>query len=70
MDDGYRDDANVELIRLLRVLTPRVPALVYNSLAFEADRREAARAGTVSHIVEPGEIERLVDAVVRLSGTA
>ena len=68
VDDGYTDGTNVELIRRLRSLTPHVPVLVYSSLSFEANRREAARAGAVSYIVKPGEIERLVDAVVRLCG--
>ena len=68
VDDGYTDGTNVELIRRLRALTPQVPVLVYSSLSFEADRRDAARAGAVSYIVRPGEIARLVDAVVRLCG--
>lgn len=68
VDDDYRDGTNVELIRRLRALTPHVPVLVYSSLSFEANRRDAARAGAVSYIVKPGEIERLVDAVVRLCG--
>lgn len=68
VDDGYRDGTNVELIRRLRALTPQVPVLVYSSLAFEANRRDAARAGAVSYIVKPGEMDRLVDAVVRLCG--
>ncbi len=49
-------------------MTPHVPVLVYSSLSFEANRIDAARAGAVSYIVKPGEIERLVDAVVRLCG--
>lgn len=68
VDDDYRDGTNIELIRRLRALTPHVPVLVYSSLSFEANRRDAARAGAVSYIVKPGEIERLVDAVVRLCG--
>ena len=68
VDDGYADGTNVELIRLLRALTPHVPVLVYSSLSFESNRREAARAGAVSYIVKPGEIDRLLDAVVRLCG--
>ena len=69
VDDGYTDGTNVELIRRLRALTPHVPVLVYSSLSFEASRRDAARAGAVSYIVKPGEMERLLDAVVRLCGT-
>ena len=69
VDDGYADGTNVELIRRLRSLTPHVPVLVYSSLSFEASRRDAARAGAVSYIVKPGEMERLLDAVVRLCGT-
>jgi DNA-binding response OmpR family regulator len=68
VDDGYTDGTNVELIRRLRALTPRVPVLVYSSLSFEANRRDAARAGAVSYIVKPGEIDRLMNAVVRLCG--
>lgn len=68
VDDGYTDGSNVELIRRLRALTPHVPVLVYSSHSFEANLRDAARAGAVSYIVKPGEIERLVDAVVRLCG--
>lgn len=68
VDDGYTDGSNVELIRRLRALTPQVPVLVYSSLSFEANLKDAARAGAVSYIVRPGEIERLVDAVVRLCG--
>lgn len=67
-DDGYADSTNVELIRRLRGLTPQVPVLVYSSLSFGANRRHAARAGAVSYIVKPGEIGRIVDAVVRLCG--
>ena len=70
VDDGYTDGTNVELIRRLRSLTPHVPVLVYSSLSFEANRREAARAGAVSYIVKPCEIDRLVDAVVRLCGAS
>jgi DNA-binding response OmpR family regulator len=70
VDDGYTDGTSVELIRRLRSLTPRVPVLVYSSLSFEANRREAARAGAVSYIIKPGEINRLVDTIGRLCGTA
>lgn len=68
VDDGYRDGANVELIRRLRALKPRVPVLVYSSLSFEESRRDAARAGAVSYIVKPGEFARIVETVVRLCG--
>jgi DNA-binding response OmpR family regulator len=70
VDDGYTDGTNVELIRRLRALTPNVPVLVFSSLSFEANQREASRAGAVSYIVKPGELDRLVDAVVRLCGVA
>jgi DNA-binding response OmpR family regulator len=68
VDDGYTDGTSVELIRRLRALTPHVPVLVYSSLSFEANRRDAARAGAVSYIVKPGEIDRLMNAIVRLCG--
>jgi two-component system response regulator HydG len=68
VDDGYTDGTNVEMTRRLRALTPQVPVLVYSSLSFEANRRDAAPAGAVSYIVKPDEIDRLVDGVVRLCG--
>jgi two-component system CheB/CheR fusion protein len=65
-EDGY------SFLRRMRKLGAErggnIPALALSALAGEEDRRLAFAAGFQMHLAKPVDMDRLIDAVVKLSG--
>jgi DNA-binding response OmpR family regulator len=63
----FPDGEGLELCRLLRARDPSTPVLIYSSHPYEPTRDEALSAGARELLFNDGKIEKLAEAVRRLT---
>ncbi len=70
LDLRLPDGSGLELCRQIRSLHPYTPILFYSTIAYEAYRQEALRAGAQEYLVKPQSMNALVEVIARLFGQA
>jgi len=63
----FPDGTGLELCRLMRARDPDTPILIYSRYQYEPTRAEALAAGTQEYLFNDGDINRLLEAVRRLT---
>ena len=66
-DIGMPQEDGYSLIRRMRVLDPKLPALALTAYARPEDRTKAIRAGFDNHLAKPVDAVELLAVVARLS---
>ena len=63
LDNKLPDGTGLDLCRLLRKFTPRIPVVFHTAAAYEADKRHGLDAGADVYLTKPHGIDRLIDVV-------
>ena len=64
VDKRLPDGSGLKLVQQLKVLTPRVPSVVYTGDAYEIHREQALTAGADAYVSKP-DVDGLIETVHR-----